>query len=138
MPKDPFPAAGTADSGEWRVRAACRGAELSVFFSPDGERRGARDRREARARQICQACPVLVRCRDHALTAGESYGVWGGMTESDRRKHTHRSRRGERRPLGSFHERPVGAASGVRGAAFTGSLDRAYTGGASRGRLTAG
>ena len=88
IPRDPFPAAGTVDSGEWRVRAACRGAELSVFFSLDGERRGARDRREARARQICQACPVLVRCRDHALTAGESYGVWGGMTESDRRKHT--------------------------------------------------
>lgn len=138
IPKDPPLVAVTVDSGEWRVRAACRGADLSVFFSPDGERRGARDRRGARARQICQVCPVLVRCRDHALTVGESYGVWGGMTESDRRKHTHRARRGERRPLGSFHERPVGAASGVRRAAFTGSFDRAYTGGASRGRPTTG
>ncbi|ELB91079.1 transcription factor WhiB [Rhodococcus wratislaviensis IFP 2016] len=138
IPKDPFPAAVTVDSGEWWVRAACRGADLSVFFSPDGERRSARDRREARARQICQVCPVLVRCRDHALTVGESYGVWGGMTEADRRKHTLRSRRGERRPLGSFHERPVGAALGVRRAAFTVSFDRAYTGGASRGRPTAG
>ncbi|MGH8966836.1 MAG: WhiB family transcriptional regulator [Actinomycetes bacterium] len=98
IPKDPSLVAVTVDSGEWRVRAACRGADLSVFYSPDGERRGARDRREAQARQICQVCPVLVRCRDHALTVGESYGVWGGMTESDRRKHTHRARRGERRP----------------------------------------
>ncbi|WP_331457997.1 WhiB family transcriptional regulator [Rhodococcus opacus] len=86
---------------------------------------------------MCQVCPGLVRCRDHALTSGESYGVWGGMTESDRRKHTNRSRRGERRPLGSFQERPVGAASGVRGATFTGSYGGAYTGGASRGRPTA-
>nr|EJI98325.1 transcription factor WhiB family protein [Rhodococcus sp. JVH1] len=115
------------------MRAACRGADLSVFFSPDGERRSARDRREALARQICQVCPMLVRCRDHALTVGESYGVWGGMTETDRRKHTHRSRRGERRPLGSFRDQPVGATSGIDRAASTVALDRAYTGGASTG-----
>ncbi|MFD9669035.1 WhiB family transcriptional regulator [Rhodococcus sp. NPDC059968] len=128
----------TVDSGEWRVRAACRGADLSVFFSPDGERRSARDRREVRARRICQVCPVLVRCRDHALTVGASYGVWGGMTEADRRKHTHRARRGERRPFASFHERPAGAASVVRRAAFTVSSDPVYTDGASRGGPTAG
>ncbi|NHU48140.1 WhiB family transcriptional regulator [Rhodococcus sp. A14] len=77
----------TSDSGEWRERAVCCGADVSVFFSPEGERGHARDRREAQARQVCQLCPVLAQCRDHALTVGEPYGVWGGMTEGDRRKH---------------------------------------------------
>nr|WP_112301920.1 WhiB family transcriptional regulator [Rhodococcus wratislaviensis] len=95
------------DSTGWQARAACRGTDLAVFFSPDNERGHARDRREAQARQICQSCPVLVQCRDHALGAGEPYGVWGGMTEADRRKHTQRLRRGERRSLGSPHLRPV-------------------------------
>ena len=66
----------TLDSGDWWTRAACRGAELAVFFSPDDERGHARDRRETQARQICRPCPVLAQCRDHALVVGEPYGVW--------------------------------------------------------------
>lgn len=90
----------TRDSGDWQARAACRGNDLAVFFSPDAERGHARNRREAQARQICLPCPVLEQCRDHALAVGEPYGVWGGMTETDRRRHTKRHHRGERRPLG--------------------------------------
>ncbi|OUS97100.1 transcriptional regulator [Rhodococcus sp. NCIMB 12038] len=85
----------------WQARAACRGNDLAVFFAPDAERGNARARREAQARQICLPCPVLEQCRDHALTMGEPYGVWGGMTETDRRRHTKRLRGGERRPVGS-------------------------------------
>ncbi|MFD9669519.1 WhiB family transcriptional regulator [Rhodococcus sp. NPDC059968] len=89
----PFPPAGkiTTGGGDWQEHAACRGTESSVFFSPDGERRGrAQARRESRARRICQDCPVLGRCREHALAMGEPYGVWGGMTEADRRRHARR------------------------------------------------
>ncbi|QDQ95789.1 WhiB family transcriptional regulator [Rhodococcus sp. WB9] len=93
----------TRDSGDWQARAACRGNDLAVFFSPDAERGHARNRREAQARQICLPCPVLEQCRDHALAVGEPYGVWGGMTETDRRRHTKRLHRGERRSLGSQH-----------------------------------
>ncbi|QHE68567.1 Sporulation regulatory protein WhiD [Rhodococcus sp. WAY2] len=81
--------------GDWQLRAACRGADPAVFYSPDGERGSARVLREAKARQICRPCPVLAPCREHALAAGETYGVWGGLTEADRRKRTHRLRRGE-------------------------------------------
>ncbi|WP_213578172.1 WhiB family transcriptional regulator [Rhodococcus sp. USK13] len=81
--------------GDWVLRAACRGADPAVFYSPDGERGSARVRREAKARQICKPCPVLAPCREHALAAGETYGVWGGLTEADRRKRTHRLRRSE-------------------------------------------
>ncbi|MCQ4120613.1 WhiB family transcriptional regulator [Rhodococcus tibetensis] len=97
--------------GNWQLRAACRGTDLAVFFSPDGERGSARDRREAQARQICMPCPVLAQCRDHALTVGEPYGVWGGLTEADRRRRAQRPRRGEGRPLGSINPRPVSGRS---------------------------
>ena len=84
----PLPPPHRASPGpqSWQQDAACRGADLSVFFSPDAERGNARARREARARKICEGCPVLTSCRAHVLTAGEPYGVWGGLTELDRRR----------------------------------------------------
>ena len=103
----------TLGAGGWREAAACRGLESSVFFSPDAERGHARARREALARQICQDCPVLDRCRDHALATAEPYGIWGGMTETDRRRHAHRLRRGEHRPSTPRHPRPASAAGEV-------------------------
>ncbi len=107
------PTEGTAPgAGVWREDAACRGIESSVFFSPDGERGQARARREERARRICEDCPVLSRCRDHALATGEPYGIWGGMTETDRRRHARRLRRGEYRPLTPRHARPESGGTG--------------------------
>ncbi|WP_072950941.1 WhiB family transcriptional regulator [Rhodococcus koreensis] len=94
----PLPAYQTPTAGVgWQERAACRGLDSSVFFSPDTERGQARARREMRAQQICHNCPVLAACRDHALATGEPYGTWGGMTETERRRHARR--RGERRSL---------------------------------------
>ena len=125
------------DSGDWQARAACLGNDWAVFFSPDAERGHARDRREAQARQICLPCPVLEQCRDHALAVGEPYGVWGGMTEADRRRHTKRLRRGERRPLGSQHPRPVTAGPANATVDIDSSAtDHPQTGGALRGRPT--
>ncbi|EID79883.1 MULTISPECIES: WhiB family transcriptional regulator [Rhodococcus] len=54
------------------------------------KRLGARARREAAAQQICEGWPVLAECREHALAMGESYGIWGEMTERDRRRHLRR------------------------------------------------
>jgi WhiB family transcriptional regulator, redox-sensing transcriptional regulator len=103
----------TPGDRDWREDAACRGIESSVFFSPDSERGTARARRESRAKQICEGCRVLVQCRDHALSTGEPYGVWGGMTETDRRRHARRLRRGEHRPLPPRHlDRPTSTGTG--------------------------
>ncbi|AWK76202.1 transcriptional regulator (plasmid) [Rhodococcus oxybenzonivorans] len=102
----------TPGDRDWREDAACRGVESSVFFSPDGERGTARARRQSRGKQICEGCPVLVQCRDHALSTGEPYGVWGGMTETDRRRHARRLGRGEHRPLEPRHPRPTSAGTG--------------------------
>ncbi|MFD9664495.1 WhiB family transcriptional regulator [Rhodococcus sp. NPDC059968] len=119
--EDLFPRRGevTLDSGDWWARAACLDAELAVFFSPDDERGHARDRRETRARQICRPCPVLAQCGNHALVMGETYGVWGGMTEGDRRKRSRRPRRGECRPLESLHTRTVADVPRIRRSALS-------------------
>ncbi|WKD60440.1 putative transcriptional regulator WhiB3 [Corynebacterium ciconiae DSM 44920] len=72
------------DFWDWQMKGACRGHESSVFFHPDGERGRARLNRENAAKEICHRCPVLKQCRDHALSVGEPYGIWGGLSESER------------------------------------------------------
>ena len=69
---------------EWQYDAACQGLEAARFFSPDAERGSRRRDREDAAKAICSTCPVLDKCREHALAAREPYGVWGGMTEHER------------------------------------------------------
>lgn len=72
------------DLWEWQYDGACREAEPTLFFHPEGERGSARRRRDAAAKAICAECPVLQQCREHALAVREPYGVWGGMSEEDR------------------------------------------------------
>lgn len=38
----------------------------------------------ARAVEVCQRCPVSTRCLNQALEAGETLGVWGGLTPAQR------------------------------------------------------
>jgi WhiB family redox-sensing transcriptional regulator len=66
----------------WTGTAACRG-QTGLFFAPAGERPEARVVREARARTICQACPVIEPCRQWAREQRE-YGFWGGESEEER------------------------------------------------------
>lgn len=86
-----------AELWEWQFQGLCRTTSPEVFFHPEGERGPARRRRDERAKEVCSACPVLKRCRTHALAVREPYGVWGGMSEEDRVAHyaevdRHRSR----------------------------------------------
>ena len=70
----------------WSDQAACHGAEAALFFSPQlVELKEARLRRERAAKDICRRCPVRERCLDEALRRRESYGIWGGCTEQERR-----------------------------------------------------
>lgn len=57
--------------------------ENSVVFAPRAERPQARERREARAFQLCSKCPVAKECRESARENHE-YGYWGGENEEDR------------------------------------------------------
>lgn len=87
-----------ADLWDWQVEGLCRDVGPETFFHPEGERGGARRRRDEAARALCLECPVIRECRAHALAVREPYGVWGGMTEDEREAHYQR-------------ERPVRAAS---------------------------
>ena len=50
------------------------------------ERKEERERREIRAKSVCQICPVGSECLDYAMTIREPYGIWGGLTENERRQ----------------------------------------------------
>ncbi len=65
--------------------AACRDVDGAIFFHPDNERGEPREERVAAAKRICQVCPVRAQCSSYALESGERYGVWGGMTEEERK-----------------------------------------------------
>ncbi|WP_424210759.1 WhiB family transcriptional regulator [Streptomyces sp. BI20] len=70
---------------QWQEEAACRRLGSSLFFHPAGERGEEREERDRAAKEICALCPVRERCLRHALAVGEPYGVWGGLTEEERR-----------------------------------------------------
>jgi len=74
-----------AERWEWQLQGSCRGADSAVFFHPDGERGRARAVREYTAKRICRGCPVVAQCREYALTVREPYGIWGGLSENERR-----------------------------------------------------
>jgi WhiB family transcriptional regulator, redox-sensing transcriptional regulator len=59
------------------ARAACRGTDPDELFV-----QGAA---QNRAKVICQACPIRTECLADALDDRIEFGVWGGMTERERR-----------------------------------------------------
>lgn len=76
--------APVAELWEWQLQGSCRRADATLFFHPEGERGPARLAREQAAKAICAACPVIRECARHALAAREPYGIWGGLSETDR------------------------------------------------------
>src|SRR5207302_10723600 len=72
-------------AAEWMLAAACRGRP-DLFFAPDdSETRSERRRREAAAKSVCARCPVRIDCLTDAFTSDERFGIWGGLTERERR-----------------------------------------------------
>lgn len=77
----------------WEERAACRGADVELFFSVEEED-------QQRALEYCMQCTVRQQCLESAVTHREMYGIWGGMPESDRRTLIREIRRRERETRG--------------------------------------
>lgn len=75
---------------DWLFRAACRAEEPELFF-PVGTA-GPALAQTARAKAVCRRCPVMIRCRTWALSTGQVAGVWGGMSEDERRALRRRDR----------------------------------------------
>ncbi|MFE0445573.1 WhiB family transcriptional regulator [Streptomyces fungicidicus] len=67
----------------WRGRAACRTEDPDLFF-PIGTSGPALVQTE-QAKAVCRRCPVREQCLEWALDTGQSVGVWGGTSETERR-----------------------------------------------------
>jgi WhiB family redox-sensing transcriptional regulator len=65
--------------GDWENGALCRMAEADLFFP-----QGPGD--EARAKALCRSCPVRWSCLAYALKNRVEHGVWGGLSDRERRR----------------------------------------------------
>ena len=71
----------------WQVKAACRGPQAAVFFPPTSfERKDEKLDRERRAKAICATCAVRRPCLDYAIKIREPHGIWGGLSEGERKR----------------------------------------------------
>ena len=86
----------------WRRLAACRDEDTDLFF-PNGETGEALEQAEM-AKAICATCPVRVECLEFALTTNQPYGIFGGLTEAER-KSLQRRRNRQRRDRGADETR---------------------------------
>jgi WhiB family transcriptional regulator, redox-sensing transcriptional regulator len=69
---------------DWRQAAACLSADPELFFPVSNS--GRSREQEERAKAVCRTCLVRRECLQYALSMDEPYGVWGGMTEDERRR----------------------------------------------------
>ena len=74
------------EHGEWFDDALCQQVDAN-FFPVKGDRFSAQA-----AKAVCQLCTVQTECLTYALDHDERFGVWGGMSERERRG-LHRARR---------------------------------------------
>ncbi|MEV6177209.1 WhiB family transcriptional regulator [Streptomyces sp. NPDC052016] len=72
----------------WRERAACLHEDPDLFF-PIGNT-GPTLHQIDEAKAVCGRCPVVEQCLEWAVRVGQADGIWGGMTESERRALTRR------------------------------------------------
>ena len=68
-----------AESKGWQDLANCLGVDPDIFF-PE---RGVSTRE---AKEVCRGCVVREECLEYALTNGEKFGIWGGLSERERRR----------------------------------------------------
>ncbi len=68
---------------DWWRAAACRNADPELFFPISETAVSRSDVR--RAKQICAACPVSSPCLRYALAHRQDQGIWGGLTDDERR-----------------------------------------------------
>jgi WhiB family redox-sensing transcriptional regulator len=62
---------------QWALQGSCTTSEPDALFV-----RGAA---QQQAKQVCMSCPVIAECLADALDNQTEFGVWGGMTERERR-----------------------------------------------------
>jgi WhiB family redox-sensing transcriptional regulator len=78
---------------DWQSKANCLGVDPDLFF-PE---RGASTKE---AKGVCKGCVVREDCLEYALANGEKFGIWGGMSERERRRIRRARAIAARRPSG--------------------------------------
>ncbi|WP_433456432.1 WhiB family transcriptional regulator (plasmid) [Streptomyces sp. CA-142005] len=68
---------GVTTDSDWGRRAACAQGHPDQLFVEGAA--------QNRAKAVCLGCPVRTECLAHALDSRIEFGVWGGMTERERR-----------------------------------------------------
>ena len=68
----------------WQERALCAQTDPEAFFPEKGG-----STREAK--RVCLSCEVRAECLDYALAHDERFGIWGGLSERERRRLKRRS-----------------------------------------------
>lgn len=68
-----------SDQPEWQERALCAQTDPEAFFPEKGG-----STREAK--RICSSCEVRAECLEYALDNQERFGIWGGLSERERRR----------------------------------------------------
>ena len=63
----------------WQERALCAQTDPEAFFPEKGG-----STREAK--KVCTSCDVRAQCLEYALTFDERFGIWGGLSERERRR----------------------------------------------------
>jgi WhiB family redox-sensing transcriptional regulator len=63
----------------WQDRALCAQTDPEAFFPEKGG-----STREAK--KVCRACEVRAECLEYALAHDERFGIWGGLSERERRR----------------------------------------------------
>lgn len=89
---------------DWRALANCVGMDTSVFFPERGELL-------LEAQRICAGCEVREECLGEAMRRPDTHGIWGGVSERERRRM--RVRRAERPPR-LLANAPCGTLAGYR------------------------
>ncbi|MGQ4494137.1 WhiB family transcriptional regulator [Dermabacteraceae bacterium P13115] len=67
------------EAGSWQERALCAQTDPEAFFPEKGG-----STREAK--RVCVSCEVRAECLEYALAHDERFGIWGGLSERERRK----------------------------------------------------
>ncbi|AIC47915.1 WhiB family transcriptional regulator [Rhodoluna lacicola] len=67
------------DPLSWQADALCSQTDPEAFFPEKGG--STRD-----AKRICSGCEVKAECLEYALENDERFGIWGGLSERERRK----------------------------------------------------
>ena len=84
---------------DWRELAACKDTDDPELFFPVGNTGPALVQIE-KAKTVCNACSVREKCLSWAMVHNQDSGVWGGLSEAERRSIKRRSSRARRTDMG--------------------------------------